>query len=68
LNIYEKLGALYLGRGYDLEESPIRDDLVRYDSKDLCTHAVLAGMTDSGKTALGITLLEKAASEQIPRW
>ena len=63
---YEKLAAFYLGRGYDIEESKVRENLVMYDSKDLCTHAVLVGMTGSGKTGLGITLLEEAAIDGIP--
>lgn len=36
------------------------------ESKDLCTHAVCMGMTGSGKTGLGIGLLEEAALEGIP--
>ena len=63
---YEKLAAFYLGKGYDLDSSRIGDDLVMYDSKDLCTHAVLVGMTGSGKTGLGISLIEEAAIDGIP--
>ena len=63
---YEKLAAFYLGRGYDLESDELRDDLVMYDSKDLCTHAVLVGMTGSGKTGLGVSLIEEAAIDKIP--
>ncbi|MFM7867281.1 MAG: helicase HerA domain-containing protein, partial [Planctomycetaceae bacterium] len=37
-----------------------------YDSRDLTTHAVIAGMTGSGKTGLGIALLEEAAIDGIP--
>ena len=32
---YEKLGAFYLGREYDLEAGESREDLLLYDSKDL---------------------------------
>ncbi len=63
---YEKLGAFYLGREYDIETSEIRPDYVMYDAKDLTTHAVIVGMTGSGKTGLGISLLEEAAIDGIP--
>lgn len=33
---------------------------------DLTTHAVIIGMTGSGKTGLGISLLEEAALDNIP--
>lgn len=36
------------------------------EAKDLCTHAVCMGMTGSGKTGLGIGLLEEAALAGIP--
>ncbi len=64
--VYEKLGAFYLGNGYDLEAGERTDELVLYDSKDLVTHAVIVGMTGSGKTGLGIGLLEEAAIDGIP--
>src|SRR2546422_10786545 len=63
---YEKLGAFYLGCGYDLERKQRKDDLLLYDSKDLVTHAVCVGMTGSGKTGLCIGLLEEAAIDGIP--
>ena len=63
---YEKLGAFYLGREYDLGEKELEDDLVLYDSKDLVTHGVVLGMTGSGKTGLCIALLEEAAMDSIP--
>ena len=65
-HIYEKLGAFYLGREYDLGQGEMQDDLLLYDSKDLCTHAVMVGMTGSGKTGLGVTLIEEAAIDSIP--
>jgi hypothetical protein len=63
---YEKLGAFYLGRVYDRAALAPTDSLVLYDSRDLTTHAVCVGMTGSGKTGLGIALLEEAAIDGIP--
>lgn len=63
---FEKLGAFYLGRLYDLAARQSRDDLLLYDAKDLTTHAVCVGMTGSGKTGLCLTLLEEAAIDGIP--
>ncbi|MDH3768566.1 MAG: ATP-binding protein, partial [Gammaproteobacteria bacterium] len=57
---YEKLGAFYLGKAYDIEQKERLDDIVLYDAKDLTTHAAIIGMTGSGKTGLGIGLLEEA--------
>ncbi len=66
MDSYEKLGAFYLGRPYDLAERKPGEGLVLYDSKDLVTHAVCVGMTGSGKTGLCIGLLEEAAIDGIP--
>ena len=63
---YEKLGAFYLGRGYDVAGGKLLDDLVLYDSKDLVTHGVCFGMTGSGKTGLCACLLEEALIDRIP--
>ena len=63
---YEKLGAFYLGKEYDLGEKELQDDLLMYDSKDLVTHGVVLGMTGSGKTGLCVALLEEAAMDNIP--
>ncbi|MCA9080959.1 MAG: DUF87 domain-containing protein, partial [Planctomycetaceae bacterium] len=62
---YEKLGAFYLGKSYDLEQGALGADTILYDSKDLTTHAVIVGMTGSGKTGLGVSLLEEAAIDGI---
>jgi hypothetical protein len=63
---FEKLGAFYLGKTYDLERKALQDELLLYDSKDLTTHAVIIGMTGSGKTGLGIGMIEEAAIDRIP--
>ena len=66
MKAYEKLGAFYLGKYFDMAAQKLKDDLVLYDSKDLNTHAVIIGMTGSGKTGLGISLLEEALIDNIP--
>jgi hypothetical protein len=63
---FEKLGAFYLGRPFDLKEKRAKEGLLLYDSKDLVTHAVCVGMTGSGKTGLCIALLEEAAIDGVP--
>ncbi|RIL00824.1 MAG: ATP-binding protein [Proteobacteria bacterium] len=64
---YEKLGAFYLGRRFDLASGrALESEPILYDSKDLTTHAVIVGMTGSGKTGLAVTLLEEAAIDGIP--
>lgn len=57
---------LYLGRLYDYQNKKTTDKALTYDPNDLTTHAVVTGMTGSGKTGLCITLLEEAALQGIP--
>jgi hypothetical protein len=57
---FERLGALYLGQPMN-ESTPLI-----YDSKALNTHALIVGMTGSGKTGLGAVMLEEAAIDGIP--
>ena len=63
---YEKLGAFYLGRPYDIAKKQPQPGVILYDSKDLVTHAVAVGMTGSGKTGLCISIIEEAALDGIP--
>lgn len=63
---FERLGVFYLGRRYDADAKKSTDELVLYDSKDLVTHALCVGMTGSGKTGLGIAVIEEAAIDGVP--
>jgi hypothetical protein len=64
---YEKLGVFYLGRRFDPEAGRARaDEPLLYDAKDLVTHAVIVGMTGSGKTGLAVDLIEEAVIDGIP--
>ncbi|NMC15395.1 MAG: ATP-binding protein [Chloroflexi bacterium] len=57
----------FFGRQFDLvAKQALADKLIFYDPTDLTTHAVITGMTGSGKTGMGIILLEEAALQGIP--
>ncbi len=58
-------GALYLGGVVDESGERTADALI-YDSDDFTTHGVIVGMTGSGKTGLGICLIEEALLSGIP--
>ncbi len=58
--------TFYIGRRYDPQQGKVTDDVVYYDSRDLTTHAVVLGMTGSGKTGLCITMLEEAILDDLP--
>ena len=63
---FEKLGLFYLGRTLDPATLAPRAEPLLYDARDLVTHAVIVGMTGSGKTGLGIGILEEAAIDGVP--
>jgi hypothetical protein len=56
----------YLGKLFDLKTGKLSDPPVLYDPADLTTHGVIVGMTGSGKTGLGISMLEEAALQGLP--
>lgn len=63
---FEKLGLFYLGREVDPATKSRGETPLLYDSSDLVTHGVIVGMTGSGKTGLGIDLIEEAAIDGVP--
>ena len=63
---FEKLGAFYLGRRVDAASGETTNETVLYESKDLTTHAAIIGMTGSGKTGLGVAIIEEAALDHVP--
>ena len=62
----ELLGRLFLGGAIDPGSSKSTGEDVIYDSRNLTTHGIIVGMTGSGKTALGIVMLEEALLSGIP--
>lgn len=56
----------FLGRLFDPQKGQITQDGLFYDPSNLTTHAVVTGMTGSGKTGLCVAMLEEAALKKIP--
>lgn len=65
-SLYEKLGLLYLGRELDIADRLPSPQPLLYQNKNMTTHGVIIGMTGSGKTGLGIALIEEAVMDNIP--
>ena len=58
--------TFYLGKIFDSKSAKLTATPLQYDPADLTTHAVVTGMTGSGKTGLCISLLEEAALQGVP--
>jgi len=65
-DVYEKLGLFYLGREKDIKSGEDTEDLLLVKNKNLTTHAAIIGMTGSGKTGLGVGIIEEAVLDGIP--
>ena len=65
-NNYEQLGLFYLGQELALSGGKRTELPLLLKSKDFTTHAAIIGMTGSGKTGLGIGLIEEAIMDSIP--
>lgn len=61
-----KSGSLYLGHVLEPESGDRTDDRLELDSDRLTTHGVIVGMTGSGKTGLGIVLVEEILASGVP--
>ncbi len=59
-------GTFSLGAAIDAETGKPGSDPVTIGSSDLTTHAVVVGMTGSGKTGLAVVLIEEALLAGIP--
>ncbi len=59
-------GDFYIGREFDPQGGETTSQVSRYDPDDLTTHAVVVGMTGSGKTGLCVDLMEEAALRGLP--
>ncbi len=55
----------FLGKLYN-NRNQLTDEKMYYNPSDLNTHCIITGMTGSGKTGLGILLLEEIALKGIP--
>ena len=66
ISLYEKLGLFYFGKEVDPTTLETTEDLFLYKSKNFTTHAAIIGMTGSGKTGLGIGMIEEATIDKIP--
>ncbi len=56
----------YLGHIVDPSTGEKTGEKLHYDPGDLTTHAVIVGMTGSGKTGLCLDLMEEAALNKVP--
>lgn len=56
----------YIGRRVDPQSGETTAEPQTYDPDDLTTHAVVVGMTGSGKTGLCLDIMEEAALKKLP--
>lgn len=60
------MAELVVGGALDAAKHERTGDQTTIDSDDLTTHGVIVGMTGSGKTGLGIVLIEEVLSAGLP--
>ncbi len=59
-------GEMFLGRAIDPASGKSTEKEIIYDARNLTTHGIIVGMTGSGKTGLGMVMLEEALASGIP--
>ncbi len=59
-------GQLHVGEELDVESGDRNGSPVLLDGADFTTHGVIVGMTGSGKTGLGMVLLEETLLSGVP--
>lgn len=60
------MAELFLGGLVDASTHKRTDDDVRLNTSDFTTHGVIVGMTGSGKTGLGVVLIEEVLRAGLP--
>ncbi len=64
--IFEKLDLFYLGKKVDATTKETTQEPLLAKNKNFTTHSAIIGMTGSGKTGLGIGIIEEAVLDKIP--
>ena len=59
-------GGMFLGGEIDPVSGKRMEKDIIFDARNLTTHGIIVGMTGSGKTGLGIVVLEEALASKIP--
>ena len=59
-------GELFIGETIASDSGDRTGEAITLDSADFTTHGVIVGMTGSGKTGLGVVLLEEALLSGVP--
>ena len=59
-------GELFLGGVLDPKSGDRTGESILYESHHFTTHGVIVGMTGSGKTGLGLIVLEEALLQNVP--